>query len=98
MEVNFKMIGMARRAGKVLVGSSPAVAAIRSGKAAIVIIASDIGAAVKKKVTDKCKFYETECIESAHDSTEISASVGYPSPVTVITITDKNFIDIIKRP
>ena len=50
------VIGLARRAGQIAVGTNGALDAIRSGKAKLVLIASDASDNTKKLLTDKASF------------------------------------------
>ena len=51
------MIGLARRAGKAVIGSGCAENAVRGGKAKLVILAEDAASTVKR-LADKCKTYD----------------------------------------
>lgn len=50
------MLGLARRAGKTKSGSFSAEKSVKSGKAALVIIAEDVSENTRKLFTDKCSF------------------------------------------
>ena len=50
MEKIFGMLGLARRAGKLIYGSDAAVNAVRSGKAKAVILAADASDRTKKLI------------------------------------------------
>lgn len=51
------LLGMAMRARRVALGDS-VLASIQSRRAALVLIAADIGANQRKKLCDKCAFYQ----------------------------------------
>ena len=51
------LLGLARKAGKLTTGQDLVLAAIRSGKAKVVLMANDCGQSTQKKFTDKCKSY-----------------------------------------
>ena len=53
----YGMLGLAKRAGKVISGESGCKEAIRFLKAYLVIIAEDTGKNTFKNITDSCKFY-----------------------------------------
>ncbi|MBQ0092061.1 MAG: ribosomal L7Ae/L30e/S12e/Gadd45 family protein [Clostridiales bacterium] len=50
------VIGLARRAGQIAVGTNGTLDAIRSGKAKLVLIASDVSENTRKLLTDKALF------------------------------------------
>ncbi|WP_058307774.1 YlxQ family RNA-binding protein [Gracilibacillus massiliensis] len=51
------IIGLANRAGKCTFGEELIVKEIQSKKSKVVLIASDIGDQTRKKLTDKCTYY-----------------------------------------
>jgi len=51
------LLGLAKRAGKLIAGEEPCLRAIRSGEAKLVIVAADASENTKKKYRDKCRFY-----------------------------------------
>ena len=52
----YGMIGLARRAGKTVSGGYATMEAVKSGKAALVIVAADASDRTKKTVSDKCSW------------------------------------------
>ena len=51
------LLGLARRAGKLVTGEDMVLGAIRNGKASLVFFANDGGASSMKKFTDKTNSY-----------------------------------------
>lgn len=85
----YGMIGLAKRAGKATNGTEAVITKIRSFEAFLVIIAEDASDGTKKKLTDKCKSYETDYIFYGNCE-ELGNSVGSDSCVAV-AITDEGF-------
>ena len=85
------MLGLSRRAGAVIIGTDLVTKALPSGKVKLVMYAGDSSANTEKKITDKCKFYNTECIKLSYDGGEIAHAIGKTSTVSVVGITDGNF-------
>lgn len=56
-------ISIANKAGKVASGEFATETAVKSGKAKLVIVASDASENTKKFFNDKCRFYSVKCIE-----------------------------------
>ena len=85
------MLGLSRRAGAVIIGTDLVTKALPSGKVKLVIYAGDSSANTEKKITDKCKFYNAECIKLSYGGGEIAHAIGKMSTVSVVGITDGNF-------
>ena len=51
------LIGLAKKAGRVVTGESGVKDAVRFNKACLVIIAGDASANTTKSITDSCKYY-----------------------------------------
>lgn len=88
-------LGLAKRAGKVITGTEMVQDAVRSGKALMVIAASDISDNSRKKLTNTCAHYNTELFEYA-DMQMLSAALGQKKLITSVAITDENFKILIK--
>ena len=52
------MIGLAQKAGKIVSGEFATEKAVKTGKAALVIVAGDASENTKKMFTNMCAFYE----------------------------------------
>ena len=92
------MLGLSRRAGAIIIGTDLVTKSLPSGKVKLVIYASDASANTEKKITDKCKFYNTKCIKSAYDGSQIAHAIGKQSLVSVVGLTDENFSrELIRR-
>ena len=85
---NLQLLGLANRAKKILTGET-AMEAIKSLEASLVIYASDASAKTKKRIIDKCNFYNVEVIEFA-DSLAISNALG-KNNCMYVAIIDKGF-------
>ncbi|PAV30039.1 50S ribosomal protein L7ae [Virgibacillus profundi] len=88
------MIGLAYRARKCSLGEETIVKDIQQNKAKLVLLASDIGPQTRKKLTDKCKFYEVP-IEIVDDRETLSHAIGKSHRVA-IAILDAGFATKIK--
>lgn len=88
------MIGLAYRAGKCSLGEESILKDIRSNRAKLVLLASDIGPQTKKRLTDKCNYYEVPFV-MADDRETISNAIGKSHRVA-IAILDKGFAERIQ--
>ena len=55
-----QLLGLAARARKVISGEELVIREIRSGKAKLILLASDASANTSKKIQDKCTYYNVE--------------------------------------
>ncbi len=87
------MIGLARRAGRIECGGEQTIAAVRTGKAKLVVIADDISQNSRKAITDCCRHYGVKYITySVKD--ELGKAVGR-SWCAAAAIMDPGFADAI---
>ncbi len=87
------MIGLAKRAGKVVSGEYLCDKAIKKGESKLIIIAEDISDNGKKAITDACTYYNVEYIVFAKAS-ELGQFTG-SGRRTVISVNDENFKNAI---
>lgn len=83
------LIGLSKRAGKVITGEDLVTKAIQNGRARLIFIASDASSNLFKKITDKVSYYEvTLCQEFSEN--ELSQAIGQNRKV--IAVTDDGFV------
>ncbi len=85
------MLGLSRRAGKVIIGTPLVTGTLPSGKVKVTFYTADASDNTKKRITDKCRFYNTECIMIDIPSDKIGKMVGMNTGVCVVGVTDDNF-------
>jgi ribosomal protein L7Ae-like RNA K-turn-binding protein len=90
------MLGLSRRAGKVVIGTPLVTNLLPSGRVKIVFYTTDASDNTKKRITDKCKFYNTECVIIDTPSDAIGKMVGMSTGVCVVGVTDGNFSKQLK--
>ncbi len=88
------MIGLAYRARKCSLGEETIVKDIQQNRAKLVLLANDIGAQTKKKLTDKCKTYDIP-FAIVDDRETLSKAIGKTQRVA-IAILDAGFATKIK--
>ena len=86
------VIGLAKRAGKLVQGAESVVDMIRAGKAKLVILACDPSDNTKKLIRDKAGFYSVRIEESDIGMAELGKAIGKKSAAAV-AITDVNFVN-----
>lgn len=83
------LLGMARRAGKITWHEAANLAAIRSGKAKLLILSVDAGQATEKKYLDKCLSFRIPLVRFA-TRIQLGESLGV-SPRTAVVVLDQGF-------
>ena len=78
------LLGLAMRGRKLATGES-ALKSIQSGKAHLVLIASDASDNTKKKYIDKCTYYQVDYY-IAGTSEELSNSVGKVNRMAIVVL------------
>lgn len=89
----YRMLGLAKRAGKVVSGEGGVSDNIRNGKAKLVIVAEDASENTKKKFRNSCDYYSVFYLE-CDDRFKAGQSIG-KSFAVVLAVCDKNFADIL---
>ncbi len=85
------MLGLCRRAGKLIMGTDLVTKSLPSKKTYLVIYTEDASDNTKKRVTDKCSFYEVECQMAKYSSLVVSDAIGKSGSVCTLGVTDINF-------
>lgn len=88
------LLGLANRARKVISGEELVVKEVRQQKAKLVLLSKDASANTMKKVSDKCKFYETPFI-LVEDRYLLGKAIGKEARV-VVAISDAGFAAKLK--
>ncbi len=90
------MIGLAKKAGKIISGAEQCEKQIRTKKSELIIIANDISPTGKKAITDICSHYFVDYIICLSKS-ELGNIVGAAGERTVLSVSDKGFADAILK-
>ncbi len=89
------LLGLARKAGKVVSGEYSVETALRSGKAHLVLISEDASENTKKKFQNKCAYYHTPiCFYGKKE--ELGRCIGQELRSSV-AVTDAGFCQALKQ-
>ena len=88
-------IGLAMQAGKVKSGEFATEKSVKSGRAAVVILANDASQNTRKKFKDMCAFYEVPFMEYGTRET-LGHSIGKEYRAS-LAIEDVGFYKAIKK-
>jgi ribosomal protein L7Ae-like RNA K-turn-binding protein len=88
------LLGLAMRAGKLVTGEELTLTDIRSNKAKFVFVAADASANTRKKIKDKCSYYNVP-VDESFTQAEISHAIGRTR--MIIGINDQGFATKFKE-
>ncbi|MDR7072182.1 YlxQ family RNA-binding protein [Fictibacillus barbaricus] len=89
------LLGLAARAGKVISGEELVVKSIQKQNAKIVLLSKDASDNTKKKVTDKCLFYNIDIVW-IDDRSVLGKAIGKEQRV-VVAVNDQGFSKRLKE-
>ena len=89
------LVGLATRAGKTASGEFCTEKEVKTGRAALVIVAGDASENTKKKFRDMCEFYEVP-IYFYKDKDTLGHAMGKEFRAT-LAVTDAGFADGIRK-
>ena len=89
------LLGLAKRARKIVVGSDSVEKALQSGEATMVFVGKDSSDNTKDKFNKKCFYYNVP-LDLSFDSVEIGQAIGKPS-VKTMALCDQGFKESIVK-
>ena len=89
------LLGIARRAGKLVLGTDSVVKVLPSKKVTIVFVASDASSATYDKLDKKCFFYQVPVVNN-FSTEELSKALGVTS-IKVVALMDQGFAKVMKE-
>jgi ribosomal protein L7Ae-like RNA K-turn-binding protein len=89
------LLGLAARAGKVISGEELVVKSIQKQNAKIVLLSKDASDNTKKKVMDKCLFYNIDIVW-IDDRSVLGKAIGKEQRV-VVAVNDQGFSKRLKE-
>ena len=93
-------LGLCVRAGKVIFGVPQIVEAMRRGGAnapVTVFEAADTSENTHKRITDKCKTYQTKHIRLAVDGATLAAALGKTASLGAVAVTDPRMSEMVEE-
>lgn len=90
------LIGLCKKAGKIVAGAALCEREIRARKSELIIIACDISNTSLKAITDICNHYSVRYIICC-DMNSLGKAVGAAGDRSVISVNDKGFSDAILK-
>lgn len=91
----YSMLGIAEKAGKIVSGEFSTEKAIKSGKACLVILASDASGNTRKHFSDMCTYRDIPVFTYGNKG-ELGHAIGKEMRVN-LAITDRGLADSIRK-
>ena len=84
------MLGLAMRAGRLIVGTELVCLAMPKRKVKLTIISNEASDSTKKKLSVKSEFYGLSSLLVDLDMEELARVIGKSSQVAAVAVTDEN--------
>lgn len=95
------LLGIAKKAGRVIAGTNLVTDAVRSGSASkcpyAVFIASDVSDNTRKRITNCCTYYEVPLYDIPLTVSEVGDAIGKSGSVSAVGITDAGLSDALVK-
>ena len=89
--------GLAKRAGKCVLGTEMCVENIRKEKALLVLAANDLSDNTVKRLCDSCSFHNVELLFVGFDKHELGIRLGKKNGTSCAAILDDGFVNICRK-
>ena len=89
------LLGLCRRAGKLVMGHDPVLKAIKENKAQITLFASDYSDNSKKEIERVCQLHDAALLTLPFSKDDLGNCVGHYRGV--VAVTDKGFSDKLRE-
>ena len=90
------ILGLAKRAGALAIGTNSVLESVRKGKALLVLIASDASSNTQKQLMDKASFRNVPVQTLPFDMTELGHAIGKDHTVAVAILQEGFVISYTK--
>jgi ribosomal protein L7Ae-like RNA K-turn-binding protein len=91
------MLGLAMKAGKVVIGTEQVIAFLQKNRLKLVLLSGTASEGTQKKIRFKCEFYKTPTCVLDTDTDELGRLLGKTYAPAVVGITDENFSNVITK-
>ena len=85
------MLGLAMKAGKVVIGTEQVIAFLQKKRLKLVLLSGGSSDGTKKKISSKCEYYSVLLREIPIQTDELGTLLGKTYTPAVVGITDENF-------
>lgn len=85
------MLGLAMRAGKLIIGTEQVCLAMAKGRVLLCVVSAEASDQTKKKLRNKCEFYGVKMITPDIEIGELGRMLGKTYASACVGVTDENF-------
>ena len=93
----FGMLGLAMRAGKVVIGTEQVCLAMPRGRVKLVLVSAGASEGTRKKLRTKCEYYGIKSITVEADIDDLGRILGKTYSPACVGIADEGFAAQIER-
>ncbi len=97
MERILGMLGLAMRAGELIIGTDMICRAMSKHQTMLVVVSSSASDGTKKKLRTKCEFYNTESIEIDLDTEKLGHLLGKTYTPAAVAVTQSGIAEEIRK-
>lgn len=90
------LLGLAKKAGRLAVGTENSIDSVRKGKSALVVASESVSEGTKKLINDKTAYYKTEAVFIPVDTTTFGKAFG-KTATACVSVNDQGFADAVKK-
>lgn len=90
------LLGLAKRAGRLSVGTENTINSVREGAAVLVVASEQVSEKTKKLINDKTAYYKTETVFIPVDTETFGKAFG-KTATACVSVNDKGFADTVKK-
>ena len=91
------MLGLAMRAGKLIIGTDMICRAMPRREVALTVLSKSASSGTRKKLSFKCEFYGIELIEVDIDTEELGRLLGKTYTPAAVAVCDSGIAEQIKK-
>lgn len=91
-------LGLCARAGRLIFGADLICEELRAGKKkpVLVLVAGDCAANNRKRLLDRCAYYETDCLILEVGGADLAHAVGKRAKLAAVGVTDVQMLRLLK--
>ena len=87
----FRMLGLARRAGKLAIGTPLTLDALHRRRAFLLLVSEGASASTRKKMETQSAYYHVPLFALNISPEELARLLGKQAPVVSVAVTDEHF-------
>ena len=90
-------LGLARKAGALILGNENVHEAVRKNKAVLVLLARDASQGSKKKLITACTFYNVSVLETQIEKSALADALGCGAACAAVAVKNHEIIKLIQN-